>query len=134
MAAALRGSRRSWRPAGSAMRAARRARSQGCLGDRRRQSSNLASPPRMIAMGDVLSFAGDGFGSNPRRVQNTPGTSRIYDGLASFSTTTWSWAAGDRVELVRPTPLEPLLDLGGVVAPPGADLGLLRHLDGPGLV
>jgi hypothetical protein len=34
----------------------------GCLGDWRRNSSSLASPPLMIAMGDVLSFSGGGFG------------------------------------------------------------------------
>jgi len=74
------------------MRAARRARSKGCLGDWRRKSSRLASPPRMIVMGGVLSFAGEGFGSSPRRVQSTPGASRVYEGLSSFSNTTAYWA------------------------------------------
>src|SRR6266446_3468678 len=40
----------------------------------------------------------------------------------------------DPVEVAWLQRLEPFLDLGGVVTLPGADLGLLGHLDGPGLV
>jgi len=119
-----RGSRRSWRPAGSAMRAARRARSHGCLGDWRRKSSRLASPPRMIAMGDVLSFAGEGFGSSPRRVQSTPGASRVYEGLSSFSKTTAYWALSnfgafsyDRIRWALAVKVEPSFSTSSAISP-----------------